>query len=130
MASSLSNVPSMPSSFKLTGHSAPLDESCAAQLSASHPVRASEENYYKNQQNLNLHMLRVNQGMHAPLTMKMEEMAVRKMGRLPFLKSSNASLDALTGRDTMMDFTDFLGQPEHAELIRQPHAFLEKRLGF
>lgn len=130
MESTLTNVPAMPSSFKLTGHSAPLDESCAAQLTAVHPLRASEENYYKNQQNFNLHMLRDNKGLHAPLTLKMEELAVKKMGRLPILTSSNASYDSLTGRDTMMDFTDFLGQPEHSELIRQPHALIEKRMGF
>lgn len=126
----MSNVPAMPSSFKLTNHSAPLDESCAAQLTAVHPLRASEENYYKNQQNLNLHMLRTRQGLHAPLTLKMEEMATKKVGRLPFLQSSNASYDSLTGRDMLMDFTDFLGQPEHSELIRQPHALMEKRAGF
>lgn len=129
MESSLHNVAAMPNSFKLTSHSAPLDEGCAAQLIAVHPLRASEENYYKNQQNLNLHMLRTRQGLHAPLTLKMEEMAVKKMGRLPILRSSNASYDSLTGRDLMMDFTDFLGQPEHSELMRQPHALMEKQLG-
>lgn len=130
MESSLTNVPSMPSSFKLTSHSAPLDVSCAAQLTAVHPIRASEENYYKNQQNLNLQMLRTRQGLHAPLTIKMEEMAVKKVGRLPILRSSNASFDSLTGRDLMLDFTDFLGQPEHSELMRQPHALMEKLMGF
>lgn len=120
----------MPESFKLASHAAPLDESCAAQLSASHPIRASEENYEKTQQNLNLHMLRMHYGLHAPLTLKMEQLACQKVGRLPFLQSSNASYEFLTGRDTMMDFTDFLGQPENSELIRQPHALMEKRLGF
>lgn len=130
MEPSINVVPSMPSSFKLTGHSAPLDEGCAAQLITVHPLRASEANYEKNRENINLHMLRTQLGMHAPLTMKMEEFAVKKMGRLPFLRSSNASWDSLTGRDLMIDFTDVLGQPEHSELIRQPHAVIEKQLGF
>lgn len=130
MQSSQHSASTMPTSFKLTSHSAPLDESCAAQLSEVHPLRASEANYDKNQQILNMQLLRDHQGLYAPLTLKMEEMAMKKMGRLPILRSSNASYDSLTGKDFMLDFTDFLGQPEHSELIRQPHALMEKQMGF
>lgn len=76
-----------------------------------------------------MQMLRKNEGIHAPLKMAMEMQATRKVGRLPFLQSSNAAFDALTGRDELLDFSDFLGTQEFNEVSRQPHAVVEKSLG-
>ena len=42
-------------------------------------------------------MLKKMQGMHAPLRLHMEKMAVKDVGHLPCLHRHNALLDALTG---------------------------------
>ena len=38
--------------------------------------------------------------------------------------------DVLLGRDEMITFSDFLGVPENNEHMRQPHAVVEKSMGF
>jgi proteasome maturation protein len=48
---------------------------------------------------MNMILLRNTQGLHAPLRMAMELKATEKIGRLPFLSSSNAMRDALLARD-------------------------------
>lgn len=42
-------------------------------------------------------MLRNIQGLHAPLRLHMEKLAVKNIGHLPCLQRHNALLDALTG---------------------------------
>ena len=75
-----------------------------------------------------LKMLRRYEGPAAPMRIMMEMKACSKMGRLPFLSSSNAHMDVITGRDEMIDFTDFLGTEEFSERLYQPHAVVEKKL--
>lgn len=41
---------------------------------------------------------------------------------------SNAHLDVLSGRDEMIDFSDFLGGPEFSEKLTNPHAVVAKSL--
>lgn len=41
---------------------------------------------------------------------------------------SNAHLDVLSGRDEMIDFTDFLGGAEYNEKLTNPHAVVAKSL--
>lgn len=55
--------------------------------------------YVKNQDRMNMILLRNTQGLHAPLRMAMELKATEKIGRLPFLPSSNMMRDVLLGRD-------------------------------
>ncbi|XP_055697572.1 proteasome maturation protein [Phlebotomus papatasi] len=130
MEPSVKVKPAMSESFDVTkGHLAPLDKNCSGQISFVHPLKDSEENYDAHHNSLNMNILRNREGLHAPLKMSMEIQAVKKVGRLPFLQSSNASLDSLTGRDLCIDFTDFLSTPEFSEHLRQPHAVMEKSLG-
>lgn len=75
-------------------------------------------------------MLRNIQGLHAPLQLTMELQAANKIGRLPFLPSSGFMSDILMGRDEEMGFEDFLNTVEFREQMAQPHAVLEKQLGF
>ncbi|XP_077297916.1 proteasome maturation protein [Arctopsyche grandis] len=98
-------------------------------LSHAHPLEASESNYMKSQQQLNFHMLQRVQGIHAPLKLKMEQKIVKKIGRLPFLESSNALFDSLTGRDLDIGFEDIYNTMEFREHLYQPHAVMEKSLG-
>lgn len=44
-------------------------------------------------------MLRKVQGLHAPIRIAMELKASERVGRLPFLQSSNLMKDILLGRD-------------------------------
>ena len=75
-----------------------------------------------------MNALRSIQGIHAPMRLAAEIRAVRNMGRLPFLASSNASLDALTGRDFDFGFADFMNVPEFQETWAQPHRLMDQVL--
>lgn len=94
-----------------------------------HPLAQSERNFYKNREQLNMTMLRNTQGLHAPMRLQMEFMAAKKIGRLPFLESSNVMLDSLTGRDIEVMPEDIYNTSEFKEAIGQPHAVVEKSLG-
>lgn len=48
---------------------------------------------------MNMVLLRNAQGLHAPLRLAMELKAAEKVGRLPFLPSSNIMRDVILGRD-------------------------------
>lgn len=55
--------------------------------------------YLKNQDRMNMILLRNTQGLHAPLRLAMELKATEKIGRLPFLPSSTMMRDVLLGKD-------------------------------
>lgn len=48
---------------------------------------------------MNMVLRRNTQGIHAPMRIAMELKATEKIGRLPFLSSSNLMKDVLLGRD-------------------------------
>ncbi|XP_011858758.1 PREDICTED: proteasome maturation protein [Vollenhovia emeryi] len=95
----------------------------------AHPLEASERNYQKNQDCMNMTLLRNTQGLHAPLRIAMELKAAEKIGRLPFLPSSNAMQDALLGKDQDIGFEDIFNTSEFREQMGQPHAVVENGLG-
>lgn len=78
---------------------------------------------------LNSQMIRDHHGMGAQLKFMMELNAANKVGRLPFLPSSNASRDALLGYDEMITPMDIYGTAEFSEHTQQPHAVMEKKMG-
>ncbi|KAK2507497.1 hypothetical protein MC885_001666 [Smutsia gigantea] len=49
--------------------------------------------------------------------------------RLPFLPSSNLSLDILRGNDETVGFEDILNDPSQSELMGEPHLMVEYKLG-
>lgn len=85
--------------------------------------------YSEHQLALNSQMIANHHGMGAQLKYMMELNATSKVGRLPFLASSNASRDVLLGYDEMITPFDFFGTAEFAEKMPQPHAFMEKKDG-
>lgn len=93
-----------------------------------HPLKLVEQNFRKTGLDRDLQMLGRYEGAAAPMKIMMEMQAFKNVGRLPFLPSSRAHLDVITGRDEMIDFTDFLGQEEFSERLTQPHAVIEKNL--
>ncbi|CAG5055930.1 unnamed protein product [Parnassius apollo] len=98
-------------------------------LGMSHPLEASERNYHLNEEKMNMTMLRNIQGLHAPLKLTMEMKFAKKIGRLPFLPSSNLQHDVITGRYLDIGFEDILNTPDLCEIAGQPHAVVERSLG-
>ncbi|KAJ3659153.1 hypothetical protein Zmor_010858 [Zophobas morio] len=98
-------------------------------LEVSHPLMQSELNHRKNVDKMNMTILRNTQGLHAPLRLAMEVKAVNKVGRLPFLPSSNVMFESLTGRDIEIDPVDVFNIPESIEVAGMPHAVVERSLG-
>uniref|UniRef100_A0AC11BCG0 Proteasome maturation protein n=1 Tax=Ovis aries TaxID=9940 RepID=A0AC11BCG0_SHEEP len=78
------------------------------ELLPSHPLELSEKNFQLNQDKMNFSTLRNIQGLFAPLKLQMEFKAVQQVQRLPFLPSSNLSLDILRGNDETIGFEDIL----------------------
>lgn len=101
----------------------------SAGLQTVHPLQASEEQWNDHQMKLDYVMLKNSQGLHAPLKLQMERFAVSHMQRLPCLHSSNILLDTLTGADDRIRFEDILNNPADSEVMGQPHAMMERRLG-
>ncbi|KAJ8952971.1 hypothetical protein NQ314_007447 [Rhamnusium bicolor] len=67
--------------------------------------------YRKNLDRMNLTVLSNTQGLHAPLRIAMELKSAKRIGRLPFLSSSNVMHDALTGRDLEIGPEDIFNTP-------------------
>lgn len=93
-----------------------------------HPLKSSEETFAQRELEKNLQMLRRNEGLAAPMRIMMEMQAFRKVGRLPFLPSSRVHMDVITGRDDIIDFSDYLGAEEFSENLYNPQSMAEKKL--
>ncbi|XP_028158074.1 proteasome maturation protein [Ostrinia nubilalis] len=98
-------------------------------IGVSHPLQTSEKNYHLNEEKMNMAMLRNIQGLHAPLKLTMEKKYSSKVGRLPFLPSSNLQHDVLTGKYLDIGFEDILNTQDLCEVAGQPHAVVERSLG-
>ncbi|XP_037070892.1 proteasome maturation protein-like [Pollicipes pollicipes] len=94
-----------------------------------HPAQASVARSQRLEAELRGDWLRRVQGVHAPLRQQAELRAAGRVGRLPFMRSSNLMADTLTGRDETLDFSDYLGAVEGSEVMGLPHAVVEKQLG-
>jgi len=96
---------------------------------ALHPAQAAVARAQSLQLGRSGDWLRQVQGVHAPLRLQAELRAAGRVGRLPFLRSSDVMLNTLTGREDELDFADYLGGVEAAEVGGQPHAMVERKLG-
>ena len=99
------------------------------ELLPSHPLELSEKNYQLNQDKMNFSTLRNIQGLFVPLKLQMEFEAGQQVQRLPFLPSSNLSLDTLRGNNETIGFEDILNDPSQSELIGELHLMVEYKLG-
>ncbi|KAB0381912.1 hypothetical protein FD755_003829 [Muntiacus reevesi] len=101
------------------------------ELSASGPFESHDllQKHFSclSQDKMNFSTLRNIQGLFAPLKLQMEFKAVQQ--HLPFLPSSNPSLDILRGNDETTGFEDILNDPSQSELIGEPHLMVEFQLG-
>jgi len=96
---------------------------------AVHPLEESEARWNEHQDKIRMTVLRNTQGVHAPFRLMMERRAASQVSRLPFLPSHHVALDVLTGNDECVGFEDFLGGQEVGEVMGNPHALVEKRMG-
>lgn len=103
--------------------------SARSALENVHPLAHSEKNYRPNKDRMNLQILRNVQGLHAPLRIAMEFKSAKKVGHLPFLKSSNIMYESLTGQDLEIGPEDNFNTGEFIEVPIQPHAVVERSLG-
>ncbi|XP_023029735.1 proteasome maturation protein [Leptinotarsa decemlineata] len=133
---SLKVKPSVPESFDINGGVFGTTDLMTSGLAASrcnvdlpHPVAASELKFRENAHQMNMTVLRNTQGLHAPLRLAMELKSAKRIGRLPFMPSSNVMHDALTGRDLDIGPEDIFNTPEFLEVSGQPHAVVERSLG-
>ncbi|XP_066477738.1 proteasome maturation protein [Tiliqua scincoides] len=100
-----------------------------SELFPVHPLELSEKNFSLSQDKMNYSTLRNIQGLHAPMKLQMEFRAVKQVQRLPFLHSSNLSLDILKGNYDCIGFEDILNDPEQREVMGDPHLMIEHKLG-
>ncbi|XP_057390606.1 proteasome maturation protein-like [Balaenoptera acutorostrata] len=99
------------------------------ELLPSHPLELSGKKFQLDQDKMNFSTLRNIQGLFAPLKLQMEFKAVQQVQRLPFLPSSNLSLDILRGNDETTGFEGILNNPSQSELMGEPHLMVEYKLG-
>ncbi|XP_006880456.1 PREDICTED: proteasome maturation protein-like [Elephantulus edwardii] len=101
----------------------------SCELLPRHPLELSEKKFQLNQDKMNFSTLRNIQGLFAPLELQMEFKAVQQAQRLPFLPSSNLSLDILRGNDETIGSEDILNDPSQSEIMGEPHSMVEYKLG-
>ena len=64
------------------------------------------------------------------MRMEMEKRILSGIQRLPVLQSEFAGLESMTGADTEIDFSDYLGTHQHRETaLPSVHVLMEHRLG-
>ncbi|XP_060090718.1 proteasome maturation protein [Heteronotia binoei] len=100
-----------------------------SELFPAHPLELSEKNLSLNEDKMNFSTLRNIQGLHAPLKLQMEFRAVKQVQRLPFLHSSNLSLEILKGNYDCIGFEDILNDPAQSEVMGDPHMMMEHKFG-
>ncbi|KAJ3075476.1 hypothetical protein HDU98_007974 [Podochytrium sp. JEL0797] len=96
---------------------------------AGHPLEAHLENWDLTQQQLRLDMARSVYGLHQPLRIQMEQHLVSKPKRIPVLKQSNLAQDILSGKDSTIEFEDFLGESDPSMFLLDVHGAAERSLG-
>ena len=95
----------------------------------SHPVESIQRDWLRSQLETKYHLMGLAHGSHLPMQMKMEASILSQVRRLPGLPSSHIGLDTLLGRDTTIDFEDYLGDPRVSERAVDARAILEQRYG-
>ncbi|KAJ3417402.1 hypothetical protein HDV05_004867 [Chytridiales sp. JEL 0842] len=98
-------------------------------LLGSHPLEAHLNNWDETQEQLKFSMARNVHGLHAPIRLQMEKTLVSQTMRPPLLKPSKIGLDILSGKDTTIEFEDFLGVTEAETTLLDVHGTMERAYG-
>ncbi|KAJ3248054.1 hypothetical protein HDU78_002147 [Chytriomyces hyalinus] len=96
---------------------------------AGHPLEAHLQNWDLTQEQLKLDMARSVYGLHQPLRLQMEKHLVNQPKRLSVLKQSNIAQDILSGKDSTIDFEDFLGDQDPSLFLLDVHGCAERQFG-
>lgn len=95
----------------------------------NHPLEKLEKNRFEIEEYKNLNVLRSIQGKQAPLRLLAERNAASKIGRLPFMQSSNLMMDVLTGQDELIMPSNIFNNPLEFNEVQMPaHMNMEKSL--
>ena len=99
------------------------------ELFPSHPLKLSEIKFPAQPRQNESFCTEKLWGLFAPLKLQMEFKAMQHVLHLPFLPSSNLSLDILRGNDETIGFEDILNDLSQSELMGEPHLMVEYKLG-
>ena len=76
-------------------------------MQSEHPVKVIEERFLEGDEMMRTDMIRRTEGLHMAMTLATERQLFPR-DRLPGVKASNIHADILAGKDTSIDFSDFL----------------------
>jgi len=99
------------------------------EASPAHPVQVIQEQYEIKQHQNKKFMLAKVYGTHMPEKMHIEETVLSRVQRYPGLKSSFIGLETLLGKDTTIEFSDYLSDPQYSTERLDVHAEMERRWG-
>ncbi|KAJ3097449.1 hypothetical protein HDU97_004859 [Phlyctochytrium planicorne] len=97
-----------------------------SEIMPGHPLESSLKNWDETQDALHLELAERLHGTHMPIRIQMERFLISKPKRIPVLKTSNLGMDILAGRDTNIEFEDFLGDVDPALHPLDVHGTMEK----
>jgi len=87
-----------------------------------------EQTFHFRADAMEMALLKRTQGINAPLKLMLERQAAGRVGRLPFLPSSQLMKDVLEGKDEDIGVEDFLGSRDQPEAMGPPHMVVERSL--
>lgn len=90
-----------------------------------HPVERAQDAYIQHNEEMNFAIAGNVVGRHLPAMIRNERMALAKIQRLPVLHSSMVALEISLGRDSSIDFDDYLNDPREPTQIGWTHAMTE-----
>ncbi|KAJ3194476.1 hypothetical protein HK101_002635 [Irineochytrium annulatum] len=100
-----------------------------SEIIAGHPLEHRLAEWEPTQEKLKMNLLRRAHGLHMPIRLQMEKaLLTQETRRIPVLKSSNLALDILAGKDTSIDFEDFLGDSDPSYFLMDVHSTMERKL--
>ncbi|KAJ3125963.1 hypothetical protein HK100_010520 [Physocladia obscura] len=100
-----------------------------SQVIAGHALEDHLSKWEETQEQLKLNLARNVYGLHQPLRMQMERHFVEKPNRIPVLKQSNLAQDILSGKDSTIEFEDFLGESDPSMYLLDVHGVAERVVG-
>ncbi|KAI8824150.1 proteasome maturation factor UMP1 [Fimicolochytrium jonesii] len=103
--------------------------SVRSEIVPQHPLENIAKNWKETHDQLQMTTHRQTFGLHAPLRLQMEKAIVSQIRRIPVLPTRNLGLDILEGRDSTIDYEDFLGDPSMPTALMDPHVAMEHALG-
>ena len=100
-------------------------KSVRAELMADHPVEAMQKKFVALQEEQNLAVAGNVMGRSLPMQLIQERAAFAEIRRLPTLPSSMIALEIALGRETSLDFQDYMNDPMEAHTFGPVHQMVQ-----